>query len=53
MKGLTGKSNWRNGKLKGRSLTTGTIIDDFFIAGDFEGYLHTIDVNTGVRELNI
>ena len=45
---LTGKSNWRNGKLKGRSLTAGIIIDDFFITGDFEGYLHTIDVNTGV-----
>lgn len=45
---LTGKSNWRNGKLKARSLTTGIIIDDFFITGDFEGYLHTIDVNTGV-----
>jgi outer membrane protein assembly factor BamB len=29
-------------------LTTGIIIDDFFITGDFEGYLHTIDVNTGV-----
>ena len=45
---LTGKSNWRNGKLKGRSLTAGIIIDDFFITGDFEGYLHTIDINTGV-----
>ena len=44
---LTGKVNWRNGKLKGRSLATGIIIDDFFITGDFEGYLHTIDVNTG------
>ena len=29
-------------------MTTGIIIDDFFITGDFEGYLHTIDVNTGV-----
>ena len=45
---LTGKSNWRNGKLKGRSLTKGIIIDDFFITGDFEGYLHIIEVNTGV-----
>ena len=44
---LTGKVNWRNGKLKGRSLTTGIIINDFFITGDFEGYLHIIDVNTG------
>ena len=34
--------------MKGRSLTAGIIIDDFFITGDFEGYLHTIDVNTGV-----
>jgi outer membrane protein assembly factor BamB len=45
---LTGKSNWRIGDLKGRSLTTGIIIDDYFITGDFEGYLHIIDVNTGV-----
>ena len=45
---LTGKSNWRNGKLKGRLLTKGIIIDDFFITGDFEGYLHIIEVNTGV-----
>ena len=45
---LTGKVNWRNGKLKGRSLTTGIIIEDFFITGDFEGYLHIIEVNTGV-----
>ena len=45
---LTGKSNWRNGKLKGRSLTKGIIVDDFFITGDFEGYLHIIEVNTGV-----
>tara|TARA_B100000035_G_C21037096_1_gene571653 strand:+ start:6613 stop:7902 length:1290 start_codon:yes stop_codon:yes gene_type:complete len=44
---LTGKSNWRNGNLKGRSLTTGIIVDDYFITGDFEGYIHTIDVNTG------
>lgn len=44
---LTGKSNWRNGKLKGRSLTKGIIVDDYFITGDFEGYLHIVDVNNG------
>ena len=44
---LSGKSNWRNPALKGRMLTTGIIIDDFFIVGDFEGYLHIIDINSG------
>ena len=29
-------------------MTKGIIIDDFFITGDFEGYLHIIEVNTGV-----
>ncbi len=44
---LTGKSLWRNADLIGRSLTSGVVVDDFFIVADYEGFVHTININSG------
>ena len=44
---ISGKSNWRNPKIKGRSLTKGIVVDDTFIVGDFSGYLHLFNIDSG------
>tara|TARA_R110002050_G_scaffold79694_3_gene170355 strand:- start:38 stop:1222 length:1185 start_codon:yes stop_codon:yes gene_type:complete len=38
---------WSNSVLKNRELTAPAVIDNYIVVGDFEGYLHFIDRNSG------
>jgi outer membrane protein assembly factor BamB len=42
-----GKSNWRNADLQYRNIGKGIIIEDLLSVGDFDGYLHLIDLFNG------
>ena len=42
-----GKTNWRNADLQYRNIGRGVIIDDSIILGDFEGYLHFVNLSDG------
>lgn len=43
----TGEEVWRNRDLEGRWLTAPAFSDGNLVVGDFEGYLHLIDVQNG------
>ncbi|TDJ64618.1 MAG: outer membrane protein assembly factor BamB [Proteobacteria bacterium] len=43
----TGVSIWKQEGLKARRVTGPAVIGDYVVVGDFEGYLHWIDRNTG------
>ena len=43
----SGTAVWKQEGLTARQLTGPTVFEDFVIVGDFEGYLHWIDRNTG------
>jgi outer membrane protein assembly factor BamB len=43
----TGGSMWRQDKLYNRNLTAPVPIEDFVVAGDFEGYLHALNASNG------
>lgn len=47
MDASTGAEQWKQSKLKGRSVTAPVAYDKYVVAGDFEGYLHWIDRQTG------
>lgn len=43
----SGTELWKNKQLENRLLTSPTIIDDYIVVGDAEGYLHWLDKNSG------
>jgi len=43
----TGAKIWKSEKLHARAATGPTIIGDYIVAGDFEGYLHWMDKSSG------
>ncbi|MBA2779379.1 outer membrane protein assembly factor BamB [Billgrantia kenyensis] len=43
----TGEELWRSSDLEGRWLTSPAFADGSLVVGDFEGYLHLIDAQTG------
>lgn len=47
MDAATGAEQWKQSKLKGRSVTAPVAYDKYVVAGDFEGYLHWMDRQTG------
>lgn len=47
MDATTGAEQWKQDKLKGRSVTAPVAYDKYVVAGDFEGYLHWMDRQTG------
>jgi len=42
-----GKLNWRLTDLQHRRITNGSLIKDFLVVGDFDGYIHFIDIEQG------
>jgi len=44
---LSGASLWKQGKLRRRSLTGPTVIDDYVAVGDFAGYVHLLSRTDG------
>lgn len=44
----TKKINWRNSDLIGRDVSRPFIFDKFVVVSDYEGYLHFIDLNSGL-----
>ena len=45
-----GKTNWRNADLQYRRITNPIIVGDYIAVGDFDGYLHLLNSETGVVE---
>ncbi|MBL6735117.1 MAG: outer membrane protein assembly factor BamB [Shewanellaceae bacterium] len=43
-----GHEIWRNQALKRRQLTTPLLYENLLIVGDYEGYVHFIDISTGI-----
>lgn len=43
----SGRELWRRDDLRNRDLTAPAIISDAVVVGDFEGYLHWFDIETG------
>ena len=43
----TGNTRWEQPALSGRSLSAPVVSQDYVVVGDFEGYLHWLDSNTG------
>ena len=43
----SGKTYWRQGELLNRKLTTPLGMGDYVAVGDFEGYIHVLDKETG------
>lgn len=44
---VNGIERWSNQELKNRGVTGPAVIDDYVVVGDFEGYLHWLDQETG------
>ncbi len=44
---ISGIERWSNLSLTNRSTTGPAVIDDYVVVGDFEGYLHWLDQETG------
>lgn len=44
---VNGIERWSNLALSNRSVTGPAVIDDYVVVGDFEGYLHWLDQDTG------
>ena len=42
-----GKTNWRNADLQYRRITNPIIIGDYIAVGDFDGYIHLLNIETG------
>lgn len=42
-----GLEQWSNNELVNRSLTAPVVFNDYVVVGDYEGYLHFLDRNTG------
>ena len=45
-----GKTNWRNADLQYRRITNPIIIGNHIAVGDFDGYVHLLNLETGVVE---
>jgi outer membrane protein assembly factor BamB len=45
-----GKTNWRNADLQFRRITDPIIIGDHIAVGDFDGYIHLLNSETGIIE---
>jgi outer membrane protein assembly factor BamB len=45
-----GKTNWRNADLQFRRITDPIIIGDHIAVGDFDGYIHLLNSETGIVE---
>ena len=45
-----GKTNWRNADLQYRRITNPIIIGDHIAVGDFDGYVHLLNSETGIVE---
>ena len=45
-----GKTNWRNADLQYRRITDPIIIGDHIAVGDFDGYVHLLNSETGIVE---
>jgi outer membrane protein assembly factor BamB len=43
----TGNSVWKQEKLHARAATAASVIGEYVVVGDFEGYLHWLNKNTG------
>jgi len=43
-----GDTNWRLNDLQYRRITSGAIVGDYFIEGDFDGFVHVIDSESGL-----
>lgn len=50
---LSGTSAWTQNKLRARGLTAPAAFGDFVVVGDFEGYLHFLDLLTGEMQARI
>ncbi|TWX68730.1 outer membrane protein assembly factor BamB [Colwellia demingiae] len=44
---IDGIERWSNVELTNRSVTGPAVVDDYIVVGDFEGYLHWLDQETG------
>jgi len=44
---ITGIERWSNLTLTNRNITGPAVLDDYVVVGDFEGYLHWLDQETG------
>lgn len=44
---LNGLETWANSELTGRLVTGPAVLGDYLLVGDFEGYLHILDRETG------
>lgn len=47
MDSTSGAEQWKQSKLKGRSVTAPVAYSNYVVAGDFEGYLHWMDRQSG------
>jgi len=47
MDATSGAEQWKQSKLKGRSVTAPVAYSNYVVAGDFEGYLHWMDRQSG------
>ena len=45
-----GKTNWRNADLQFRRITDPIIVGDHIAVGDFDGYIHLLNSDTGIVE---
>lgn len=45
-----GKTNWRNADLQYRRVTNPIITGDYVAVGDFDGYIHLLNIESGVIE---
>jgi len=43
----TGIENWSNLKLRNRQVTAGVVFKDYYVVGDFEGYLYFFNKENG------
>ena len=43
-----GEIQWRQAALKYRRVRTGALIKDYIVFGDYEGYVHLLNINDGV-----
>ena len=42
-----GETIWRQGALKSRRIRTGTLIKDYIVFGDYDGYIHFLSIANG------
>ena len=45
-----GKTNWRNADLQYRRITNPILVGNYIVIGDFDGYIHILNSETGIVE---